>query len=387
MPAPTPPSPIPIRFVTLAALCLAASLAYLCRNSIGVAESTIRKELGLSEAGMSWVMSGFFLAYALGQIPAGWLAKKLGSRKAVSLFMVVWSLATAAMSFAWSLPLLIAARVANGVAQAGLFPASTASIGLWFPWSRRAVASGALASFMSIGGAVGVAVTGVMLTRIGWRPTFVAYGAVSLGFAALFLYWFRDTPAQHAWTDAAERQWIAAPNPTESQTDSSQGSVLQVLFSPPTWWICGQQFCRAAGQIFFSSWFATYLQETRGVTVQQSGFLNSLPLMGIIAGSLIGGSLSDFALQHLRSKRLARSGVAAASMLSCALCVLAAYQIEDPLLAVLAISAGTFCASVGGPCSYAVTIDMGGDQVAILFATMNMVGNLARSPSFEPRRR
>ena len=45
------------------------------------------------------------------------------------------------------------------------------------------------------------------------------------------------------------------------------------------------------------------------------------------------------------------------------------------LLAVLLISAGMFMAGFGGPCSYAVTIDVGGRFVPSVFATMNMFGN------------
>ena len=55
--------------------------------------------------------------------------------------------------------------------------------------------------------------------------------------------------------------------------------------------------------------------------------------------------------------------------------MLAAYFIADPLLAVIAISIGSFCASVAGPCAYTITIDMGSRHVATLFATMNMCGN------------
>lgn len=358
----------------LAGLCLAASVAYLCRNSIGVAESTIRDELGISEVGMSWVMSSFFLAYALAQIPTGWLGNRWGSRSAIPLFAVAWSLATTATSFAAGMPVLLASRISNGLAQAGLFPACTSTIGHWFPDTRRASSSGALAGFMSIGGAIGVAITGALVVRVGWRATFLGYGGVGVVFAVVFYLLFRDTPTQHAWVNDAERELIGQ---REIARDQHEPAAWQgVYLSPATWWICGQQFCRAAGQIFFSSWFATYLQETRNVSVETSGILNSLPLIGIVTGSLIGGAVSDFVLARTGRIRLARSGVAVTSMLLCATFVFTAYFIDDPLLAVITISLGSFCAAVGGPCSYTVTIDMGGRHTAILFATMNMVGNL-----------
>lgn len=369
-----PQSPTFVRYFVLAGLCIAASVAYLCRNSIGVAESTIRADLGLSEEAMGWVMSIFFLAYALAQIPTGWWGGRLGSRHAIPLFAIAWSFATALMSFAFGMPLLLISRMSNGIAQAGLFPACTATIGKWFPSTRRAVASGSLASFMSIGGAIGVALTGVLVTSIGWRVTFAVYSFAGVVFAAAFFIWFRNSPEEHPWTNAAERSLI---NDVNLQTSEPlPGDWLGIYFSPATWWICGQQFCRAAGQIFFSSWFATYLQETRGVTVESSGVLNSLPLIGIVAGGLIGGSVSDYILVRTQNRWLARSGVASASMFLCAVFVFVAYATEDPLLAVVTISLGTFCAAVGGPCAYTVTIDMGDRHVPVLFGTMNMVGNL-----------
>lgn len=367
------PKPTCTRFFVLAGLCVAASIAYLCRNSIGVAESTIRQDLGLSEQAMGLVMGSFFLVYALGQIPMGWLGNRLGSRRAIPLCALAWSIATAMMSFAVGAPLLILSRLTNGLAQAGLFPACVLTIGMWSPESRRGVASGALASFMSIGGAIGVAITGVLVERFGWRSTFVGYSLPGIAFAVAFYLWFRDVPAEHRWVNESERELIGRRSaPIEGQ----QTDWLGLYLSPATWWICGQQFCRAAGQIFFATWFATYLQETRGVTVAESGFLSSLPIIGIVTGSLIGGAVSDFILIRTKSKRLARSWLAAVSMLLCTLFVFCAYFIANPLLAVITISLGTFCAAIGGPCGYTVTIDMGGRHTAVLFATMNMVGNL-----------
>jgi hypothetical protein len=55
------------------------------------------------------------------------------------------------------------------------------------------------------------------------------------------------------------------------------------------WFLCAQQFCRAAGYIFFASWFATYLQEARGVTILGSGWLTTLPLLADVTGCMFGG--------------------------------------------------------------------------------------------------
>jgi nitrate/nitrite transporter NarK len=61
--------------------------------------------------------------------------------------------------------------------------------------------------------------------------------------------------------------------------------------------------------------------------------------------------------------------------LLCAGLIFWALLIEEPLSAVLVISAGSFFAALASPCAYAMTIDMGGSHVATVNATMNMMGN------------
>lgn len=414
----TPASPPQVgfvtRFIVLAWLCMAATIAYISRNSIGVAESTIRSELGLSEKTMGLIMATFFLVYALAQLPTGWVANRLGNRVALSLFMIGSSIAAGLMSFVYITPLMILSRLSAGIFQAGLFPATTDTISKWYGDYWRGIASGALGAFMSVGGAVGAFATGLLMERFGWRVTFLFYSSLGLFWAVSFYPWFRNTPGEFAssWRrrssatnirDASEtnRERSSFPAaPSETGPRDSEGSVafpaeadkqrkpgsspqtdaatpwLAILSSPATWFICGQQFCRAAGQIFFSSWFATYLQETRGVSISTAGILNSFPLMALVAGSLLGGFVSDGVLAITNSRRLARSGLASLCMFSCALLVFLAARTQEPWLAVMLISTGTFFAAVGGPCAYTITMDMGGAHVATLFGTMNMIGNL-----------
>src|SRR3954469_3474637 len=90
--------PSRIRFLVLAGLCVAALLAYVTRNAISVAESTVRADLHLSKEQSGWLMSLFFWSYALCQIPAAAVAERLGARRALPLFGVLWSLAAAGMA-------------------------------------------------------------------------------------------------------------------------------------------------------------------------------------------------------------------------------------------------------------------------------------------------
>ncbi|KAF0176890.1 MAG: sugar phosphate permease [Limisphaerales bacterium] len=391
-PSPANTAPTHTRFLVLAGLCAAAALSYVSRNAIAVAESTVRADLELTKEQSGWLMSAFFISYSVCQIPGAWVGQRFGARRALPAFAVVWSIATAATALGGFVNVLLM-RVVKGVSQGGLFPICTGVVAKWFPKTGQAFATGALGSFMSVGGAVGAALTGWLVVEIGWRWMFVLYSLPGLLWAAWFWGWFRETPSEHGAVNAAEAELISpragglqppSVAPAAEQTGDCKSPAraeappipwLQLLTSPAMWCICGQQFFRAAGYMFFTSWFATYLQEARGVTILKSGFLTMLPLLAVVVGSLAGGVISDTVLKRTGSRRLARQGVAVASLGLCAGLTLSAYFFADALAAVLIISAGSFFAAVAGPCGYTITIDMGGAHVPTVNSVMNMTGN------------
>jgi sugar phosphate permease len=382
------PTPSRYRYVVLAGICLAAALAYVPRNSISAAESSIRQELDLTKKDTRWIIVGFFITYAALQIPTGQLGHVWGTRKSLPFFSVAQSIATVVFAMGGNLAALFSGRMIMGAAQSGYFPCAATTIGRWFPKTQQAGASGALGAFMSVGGAGGVALTGWLLITMGWRTVFLLYSIPGVLWAIWFYFIFRNSPADHACVNRAELELIQRKLVSEPGHETSESSIGghdeeqvpvrwgAILTSVPMWWICGQQFFRAAGYMFYASWFATFLQESRGVSIEKSGMLNSLPLLATIAGSMLGGGVSDAILVRTGSLRLARQGLGIGSMLSCAALIFLAYTIENTTLAVLVISGGAFCGGFAGPCAYTVTIDMGGTQVAPVFSLMNMMGNI-----------
>jgi MFS transporter, ACS family, D-galactonate transporter len=378
--------PTKTRFVVLAWLCGGAALAYLSRNAIAVAESTVRSDLGLTKQQSGWLMSAFFFSYALCSIPAAQFGQRTGSRRALPIFATVWSVATAVTALVSGLGGFVAARIAQGVAQSGLFPTTTVTIAKWFPLTGRAFATGALGSFMSLGGALCAWLTGVLLEAFAprvaagwnWRLTFLLFSVPGIVWALCFWWWFRDEPSEHRAVNEAELQAIREDQkarPTGGGMATAPTPWLALFSSPALWWLCGQQAFRAAGYIFFTSWFATYLQETRGVSIATSGFLNMLPLIVVVVAGIMGGALSDWLLKRTASRDVARRWMSMLSLFACAGMIFWALVLEDALTAVLVISAGSFFAALASPCAYAMTIDMGGPHVATVNATMNMMGN------------
>ena len=149
-----------------------------------------------------------------------------------------------------------------------------------------------------------------------------------------------------------------------------------LITSIPMWLICGQQFFRAAGYAFYGTWIPKFLKDTQGVSTVDGGYLRSLPLFATVLGALISGFVTDWILVETGSRRWSRQGVAVAAMLACAGFTLLAYFAKDARSAVLLITAGSLCAACGSPCAYAITIDMGGKQVPMVFSLMNTAGNL-----------
>jgi sugar phosphate permease len=234
---------------------------------------------------------------------------------------------------------------------------------------------------MQVGAAAGAAATGWMADKMGWRWTFVIFAIPGFIWAAWFYLWFRDRPQDHAAVNDGELELLGSSTAeARAQQEADHAEPIpwrMLLLSAPLAWFCAQQFCRAAGYVFYSSWFTTYLKEARGVkSLATAGVLTSLPLCAFGLGSLAGGWLSDWLLVQTGSRRLSRQGLAIVSQLACALFVLAAYPVNNATLAVFIISAGSFCAAVGGPIAYAVSADIGGHHVRTVFSLMNMWGNI-----------
>ena len=360
-------APTTIRYRTLTWLTLAAALAYLCRNAVGVAESTVREDLGFTLEQSGWFMGAFFWTYSLFQVPSGWLAERWGTRITLSLFAFAWSVATFGIGVAPGFGLLIVAQLVMGVAQAGIFPASCNSIGHWMPLGQRSLSCGILAAGMQGGAILASGLTGLLIAPLGWRWVFVGFAVPGILWTLGFYLRFRNDPSQDSRVNDSELALIqAARSPAIDTAAANKISEWRELLS-----------IARSPVMFFASWFPTFLQETRGVSVAESGYLQGLVLAGTLTGSIFGGTLVDWIWRRTGSLRLSRSGVGATFLAACAILIVAAWFVQSAVLAVALLSLGSFLAALAGPCAFAATIDIGGPRVPQVFGLMNMVGNLA----------
>src|SRR3546814_5178195 len=95
------------------------------RVVIATAAPVIEKEYGFSPVTMGWIFASFSIAYALFQIPGGWLGDRFGPRRALTGVVLWWSTFTAATALTWSAGSMMVCRFLFGMGEAGAFPIAT----------------------------------------------------------------------------------------------------------------------------------------------------------------------------------------------------------------------------------------------------------------------
>lgn len=376
--------PTHIRYWVILGVAFASTAAYLTRTCISVSATTMQREFHLTDPAMGQVLAAFSVGYFVFQVPGGWAVGRWGARLTLPLLAVAWSLFSVWTGLAGSLWALLASRVGNGVAQAGLVPCSARVVMDWAPLSQRGIGSSAVACSMSLGAVIASGLTGVLLPHLGWRGVFFVYSAVGIVWAAAFYAGFRNRPESHGAVNAAEVLLIQGP-PTEHEpaVKSPAGRwvdnrkvLLGMVTSSSMWALCAQAFCRAFGAMFFLTWFPAYLEQGRGVQLSSVGFLAMLPLTGTLLGNMMGGRIVDRILVRTGSRRLSRCGTAMAALALCALCTLAATGVRSPVAAVWLLALGSLFFGMGSPAAWAVTMDISGKHTPVVFGIMNMSGNL-----------
>jgi nitrate/nitrite transporter NarK len=142
---------------------LAAVLLYLERVCVSVAEVYIRQDLRIGKMEMDAAFGAFFIAYALAQVPSGWLSQRYGPRLMMSLYLLGWSVFGVFIAFAWDFWTLFLARFLLGLSQAGAYPTAALLVKRWVPDRSRGLASSVVAFGGRFGGAGANSLTGLLI--------------------------------------------------------------------------------------------------------------------------------------------------------------------------------------------------------------------------------
>ena len=351
-----------------------AVIQYIDRICISKAEPFITADLHLSASQMGWVFSAFTLAYALFEIPTGYLGDKIGARRVLMRVVLWWSFFTAATGWVWNWTSLVITRFLFGAGEAGCFPNLTKAFNRWLPFHDRTRAQGIMWMSARWGGALTPLLVFWCLQVMNWRTSFMVFGSLGLVWALIFFLWYRDDPRQHPRVNAAE----AALLPQDMGHSEHVNVPWQRLYTSRTvWCLCAQYFAASYSWYFFITWFPKYLKDARGFNISaESALLAGLPLFLGGFGALFAGWISPHLSALLGNTRTTRKGFGAVGFtLGAALLVISTY-IKNPYVAVIAIALVSFCNDLMMPGAWAACMDVGGKYVGTLSGTMNMMGNL-----------
>ncbi|MGB2716131.1 MAG: MFS transporter [Vicinamibacterales bacterium] len=371
-------NPTRARHVVTAFAVTLAVITYIDRVSIAVAAPSISKDLGLSSTQMAWALAVFGWAYAIFEIPGGWLGDRIGPRRVLMRIVLWWSVFTAATGWAWNAASLVTIRALFGAGEAGAFPNLTRVLTTWLPVKERERAQATVWLATRVSGAFTPLLIAFLMTRIGWRRTFEVCGLIGVIWAIAFYRWYRDAPAEHPRVNQAE---LALLPPRAETAIAHTGVPWRVIFSSPAVWLLSIQYmCLAYGWWFYVNWLPTYLHG-RGASMQMGALLSGLPLLLGGAGCVVSATLIPRISRRIGSVARARRIVAVAGFLGASACVFLFTTVADPVRGMVVLGFAGFFNDFVMPAAWAGTMDVGGRYSGTVSGAMNMMGSIAGASS------
>jgi MFS family permease len=404
-----PARPTNARYVVLGWACSLSMLTYVDRVCIKLVSGEMQADLGIDEHDFGWVFAAFGLAYAIFEVPSGWLGDRFGPRQVLCRIVLWWSFFTALtgciLRFShdlgialplfypltlWresiplvfdSLVLLVAVRFLFGAGEAGSYPNTARALRNWFPYTRRGLAQGLLWTFGRFGGAAAPTLVALFLMQpFGWRGAFVLFGVVGCAWVLLFARYFHNAPGDHPGVNDAERAYI------QEKGDARPRQPLdwRTMFSSPTlWFLCGMYLFSNAGWCFFITWDKKYYESVLSLGVTDVGLgvtemmlANSAPLFFGGIACLMGGLVTDRQVR-VWGRRWGRTLQGFVSyLMGGSFFLLALLFAEKPALSVACLCAASFCKDFAMAVSWSTCIDIGHRYSGTVAGFMNGIGNL-----------
>jgi MFS transporter, ACS family, glucarate transporter len=398
--------PTRVRYSVLFLLCILAMITYMDRAANGSARTAILADLNAdlpagaakyTDADYQWILLAFQLAYAIFEVPSGWLGDTFGPRSTLLRVVLWWSAFVALSAFAgMSLPIvgyvgftgLIIIQFFFGVGEAGAFPNIAKSLYNWFPATARGTAKSAVwMSARCMGGLTPLLWT--LLVTLGglhWREALWLFAAVAVVWCSVFFFVFRNTPAEVKSVNAAELELIDRGRVKVAHPSGVPWGKM--IRSRNLWAVCGMYVVTNFCWYFLMYNHPKAMKDAYGEWAKGSdlrecllALLSGAPLLIGMFGCLLGGVLSDRYIRRTGDRKWGRRLFGMLGYGLAGVCYLAAAGVQnfDPAnlwgYAVLLIMMG-FCNDLIMAPAWAVCQDIGRDYAATVSGSMNMVGNL-----------
>jgi len=281
--------------------------SYLDRYLVSaLIESLKHANLGLSDADLGSLMSGFLVVYTLTAPVFGALGDRRSRPKLIAIGVACWSFATALSGFAVGYWSLLAARASVGVGEAAYVTIAPSLLSDYFPAKQRARVMAIFFCAIPVGSALGYVVGGLVDKHYGWRAAFFVAGVPGVLLAALCLL-LRDPPR-----GGQDSTGSALPKTGSAGRAAWSAYGRLVHNTPYVLTVLGYAaYTFAVGGL--AVWMPAFLERSRGMPRSEATVsFGAIVVVTGFLGTFIGGWLGDYCAKYSRQAYLWISAIATA---------------------------------------------------------------------------
>ncbi len=343
-------------------LFTASLINYLDRAAISFALPLISRDFHLTPETKGLLLSSFFWSYALMQVPIGWAADRFNLRWLYAGAFALWSLAQGLTGLAGSLEVLIGFRILLGVGESIYLPGGVKIISLLFTGKDRGLPSG----LFDFGTRTGLILEGILvpwlLTRYGWRHTFLL-----LGFAAMvwMVPWLLLFPRH-----------VRAARPALVSAAPASPIRWRALLNRNLLGICLGFFCFDYYWYVLVTWLPDYLVTVRHLSLVRTGLYGSLVFFTFGVSEPIGGWVADTLIRRGWDETLTRKGIVTVAFFM-GLFLIAAMRASNTGTAIWLLIGGALVGLATGNLLVILQCCAPFEKIGIWTGAENFAGNLA----------
>src|ERR1035437_4331076 len=172
-------------WIIAASVMLATFMVVLDSSVANVALPHIAGNLSASTDEATWVLTSYLVSNAIMLPAAGWISRRIGRKRLLIVSILIFTAASLLCGMALSMPMLIVARILQGVGGGGMQPLAQAILLESFPPSKHGTAMAVFGVGIVVAPVIGPTLGGWITDSYSWRWIF--YINLPVGLLALFM--------------------------------------------------------------------------------------------------------------------------------------------------------------------------------------------------------